>query len=230
MMTHKNNARLAGFTFLFYIAIGVTSMVLFDQATGGAEGTAAKLASIAQNASLVGVDIVLTLLAAACALVLAVTIYSLTRDQDPDLAMMAMCCRVGEAGVIAAIAPLISLGLLSVATSSTSATGSDAAVMKALGGLLLKMGDLTGMNIAGTCFAVGSTIYSYLFLRGRMIPVSLAWLGVVASALLVVVLPLQLAGFITGPVTTYIWLPMLAFEVSLGLWLIIKGVTIPATQ
>jgi Domain of unknown function (DUF4386) len=227
-MTLKTNARIAGTVLLLYIATGITSMVLNSQATGGAHGTAEKLASMAEHATLMRVDILLSLLCAAYAMILAITIYALTRDQDADLARMAMCCRLGEAGVIAAIGSLISLGLLSVATSNTSATGSDAAVANALGGLLLKMGDLTGMNIAGTCFAVGSTIYSYLFLRARSIPVPLAWLGVVASALLVVALPLQLTGFLEGPVTTYIWLPMLAFEVPLGWWLIVKGVAVPA--
>ncbi len=40
-MTRTTNARLAGFMFLFYIATGVASIVLFNQATSGAEGTAA---------------------------------------------------------------------------------------------------------------------------------------------------------------------------------------------
>jgi len=56
-----------------------------------------------------------------------------------------------------------------------------------------------------------------------MIPAPLAWLGVAASVLLVVGLPLQLAGFLGGPVTSFIWLPMLAFEVPLALWLLVKG-------
>ena len=50
-MTRTTNARFAGFMFLFYIATGITSLVLFNQATSGAEGTAAKLASIAQQAA-----------------------------------------------------------------------------------------------------------------------------------------------------------------------------------
>jgi hypothetical protein len=76
--------------------------------------------------------------------------------------------------------------------------------------------------------AVGSTIFSYLLLRGRMVPVSIAWLGVISLGLLVVLLPLQLAGFSTGPLTGYYqWLPALVFQVVLGLWLLIKGV---ATQ
>ena len=48
-MTRTTNARIAGFTFLFYIAAGVAIMVLSGQATG-AGGTTAKLAGIAQHA------------------------------------------------------------------------------------------------------------------------------------------------------------------------------------
>ena len=61
-----------------------------------------------------------------------------------------------------------------------------------------------------------------------MIPIPLAWLGVGASALLVVGLPLRLAGFLHGPVTSLIWLPMLAFEVPVALWFLTKGVAPPA--
>ncbi len=233
-MTRTTNARIAGFTFLFYIATAITSMVLSGQTTSGAEGTVAKLASIAQHASLVRADIVLTLLQAACALVLAVTLYALTRDQDPDLAVMALCCRVSEGVVIAAVSSLVTLALLSVATAGTAAAGADAAAGNALGALLLKMGDWTGL-IAATCFAVGSTLFSWLLLRGRMIPIALAWLGVLASVLLVVILPLQLAGLF-GSVTwgsSVSWLlvlPMLVFEVALALWLLIKGVAMPANR
>lgn len=227
-MTRTTNARLAGFTFLLYIATGITSMVLFSRATSGADGIAETLASIALHASLLRVNIVLTLLQASYALLLGVTLYALTRDQDRDLAMMALCCRVGE-GVIAAISPVRTLGLLSVATASTEVAAPDAAATQALGALLLKMGGWTGI-IAAICFAVGSTLYSYLFLRARSIPVPLAWLGVLASILLVVALPLQLAGFVTGPATNFIWIPMLVFEVPLGFWLLIKGVAAPAAD
>ena len=70
---------------------------------------------------------------------------------------------------------------------------------------------------------MGSSLFSYLLLGGRTIPVLLAWIGIVASLLLVVCLPLQLAGLLSGPVTLYAWIPMLAFEVPRGFWLLIKG-------
>jgi Domain of unknown function (DUF4386) len=78
--------------------------------------------------------------------------------------------------------------------------------------------------LTATFFAVGSALFSYLLSRGRMIPIPLAWLGVIASVLLVVCLPLQLAGFLRGPIASFMWLPMLAVEVPLALWLLIKGV------
>lgn len=224
-MTRTTNARLAGFMFLFYIAIGITSMVLFRHATGRAEGTAATLASLAQHATTVRLTALLTLLTFFVAVVLAVTLYALTRDQDPDLAVLALCCRATE-GVIAATSAVRTLGLLSVATASTAAAAPDAAAVQALGALLLQQGG-SGTLIAATCFAVGSTLFSYLFLRARSIPVPLAWLGVLASLLLVVALALRLAGFLRGPVTYYVWIPMAVFEVTLGLWLLIKGVAAP---
>jgi hypothetical protein len=48
-------------------------------------------------------------------------------------------------------------------------------------------------------------------------------LGLFASIVVVVGLPLELAGVLEGSITQLMWLPMLAFEVPLGIWLIVKG-------
>jgi hypothetical protein len=60
--------------------------------------------------------------------------------------------------------------------------------------------------------------------------VPLAWLGVLASVLLVVTVPLEGIQLIKGPMVGFIWLPMLVFEVTLALWLLIRGVAAPATR
>ena len=165
-MTLTTNAKVAGFTFWIYFAAGIGGMLL-----GNAPATA-----------------VLSLVTSFCALVLGVTLYAITREQDPDLAMVGLTCRVIEA------AP----------------------------------------GHGEIYFAVGSTIFSWLLLRGRMIPVALAWLGVIASVFLVVLLLLQFAGFFGGarawssPVTWAVWLPMLVFELTLAVWLITKGAAMPA--
>lgn len=223
-MTRTSSARLAGILFLLYIATGIGSMILSGQITSGAQDDAAKLAAYAQRDGAVRVTVLLTFLCFLCAAGLAVAIYTLTRDIDPELALLAFCCRLTE-GVIGAIAAVRTLGVLSVATASAAAASPDAA--RIVGGLLLQADGSTAV-IAATCFAVGSTIYCWLFLRARSIPLWMALLGVVSSVLLVVGLPLQILALIRGSITTYIWMPMLAFELVFAFWLIFKGVATPA--
>ena len=220
-MTQRTNARVAGFTFLFYIAVGVTQMVLSGPTH--ADSTAARLALIAQQAWRIRVNIVLTLVICATAIVLAAALYGITRGEDPDLAILGLAFRVGE-GVLAGIGALTSLGILWLATD---APPSPATTTIALAELLLQ---IQGWNVTliATFFALGSTVFSWLLLRGRMIPVALAWLGVVASVLLVVGLPLHLVEVISGSVAQILWLPMALFEIPLGFWLLIRGVR-PAT-
>ena len=217
-MTRSTNARLAGFTFLFYIAIALPSMVLLDRATN-VEGIAAKLARVAEHASDVRVAVVLSMVSCFAALVLAVTLYAITRDEDHDIAMVALTCRVAE-GVSGVTFIVATLGLLWLATAGSNAP--DAAAAQALGAFLLKV---QGWNqtISATFFAVGSMLFAWLLLRGRMIPAALAWVGVVASILLVVALPLQLGGVLPAAIAQLMYLPMLAFEVPAGFWLLIKG-------
>lgn len=222
-MTRTTNARVAGITFLVYIAAGIGSTVLFGRAAGG-EGTAARLARIAAHAADVRLAIVLSLLGCFAALVLGVTLYGITRGEDHELAVLALACRVAE-GVLGA-SNFRMPALLRLATEGAGAGAPDAGTANALGAFLLMPG--AGTVLGATFFAVGSTLFAYLLLRGRMIPVLLAWLGVLASALLVVTLPLQLTGLLQGPATWYMWMPMLVFEVVLGLWLIVKGAAAPA--
>jgi uncharacterized protein DUF4386 len=228
-MTRTTNARLAGFTFLFYIAVGITTLALSGRATRGA-GIAAKFASIAEHQTEMRIVVLLLILACFSALVLAVTLYAITRDQDRDLAMLALICRVAE-GLTGVLMPG-TLMLLWLATAYGPGAPEKASA-EALGTFLLR---LEASSPAAMFFAVGSTLFSWLLLRGRLVPVPLAALGVVASVLLAVVLPLQLAGFLGHSVNNFfsaltwlVWLPMLLFEVTLAVWLIAKGVAPAAT-
>lgn len=166
----RTYAKVAGFTFLFYIGAGITSMAL------GSESQVTDLLLLLQSFS---------------ALVLGVTLYALTYEQGPILALFALTCRVAEA---------------------------------------IQYGE------SAIYFSVGSLFFAWLLLRGRSIPTWLAQFGVVASALLVVILPLQLAGLFGGgmswasSVTWLVWLPMLVFEVTFAFWLMIKGVALPSDQ
>lgn len=194
-MTHKTNARLAGFTFLFYIANGIAGMILFTKS--------------------VQISILLALLTCFSALVLAVTLHAITRDVDPDLALFGFSCRLIEA-VLNLLVVISALGLLWLNARV------DAELLSKL--------RLWGILTSAIFFAAGSAMFSYLLLRGRIVPTALSWLGLIASVLIVIFLPLQLIGFITGPAFQLVWLPMLVFELTFALWLIIKGVNVRNAQ
>ena len=219
-MTRNTNARIAGVALLAYIAVGITDMVINGRAKAGADA-GAKLASMAQHSSAIRITVLLGTVEVFCALVLAVTLWAITRDVDADLAMMGLVSRAAE-GVLGALALPRTLSLLWLAT----ATEMDPAASRALGSYLFNGG--AGVAFTATFFAVGSLLFAWLLLRGRMIPAALAWIGVIASALLVIWLPLQLAGFL--PNATWIWFPMLFFEIPLAVWFLIKGVAPPRTQ
>jgi hypothetical protein len=171
-MTRSTAARVAGFALLFYIAVGIGAM-------GGLfHGPLAQAATYAQNAS---------------AVVLALTLFVVTRAEHSGVAAAGMLFRLAEGLLV----PLLRLAAISVPHPPL---------------------------VGATLFAIGSTLFCVLLLRGDMIPRPLAWTGVIASVILVVGLPLQLAGWVHAPLTSLMWLPMLAFEVPGGVWLLLKGV------
>lgn len=179
-MTRPLTARIAGLTFILYILFAFPSFVLTS------------------NPRYVGIAIILTLLSCFCAIVLAVTLYGITRDVDHELAMAVLAFRLVEGA----------LGAVGIPEMQRMAPT---------------------MMLGAPFFAVGSLIFAYLLLKGRLVPETLGRIGIVASALLVVTLPLQFGGYLSGKVTSIMWLPMLAFEVPLGLWLMVKGVAAPVT-
>src|SRR5262245_13667952 len=124
-MTQRTNARVAGFAFLFYIAVGVTQMVL-SSATH-TEGTTARLALIAEHASRVRVNIVLSLVICVTAVALATALYGITREVDGGLAVLGFAFRLGE-GLLAALSPLPALGLLWLADERAEPTANTSAL------------------------------------------------------------------------------------------------------
>jgi hypothetical protein len=228
-MTRATNARLAGFGYLGYMAVGILNEVLMYRATSG-EGTAAKLARIAEYSTDVRLAMILKLGECFSVFILAVALYGITRDEDQELAMLALLCRVAEGVFIATLIPN-SQGLLWLANARTGVGAPGAAITNALAGFVRA----PGAPVGAIFFAVGSAIFSYLLLRGRMIPVGLAWWGVLSSAVLVISVPLQIAGFLSGPLAGYqlvpmIGLPALVFAPVFAWWLLVKGVATPGRR
>src|SRR5919199_2042992 len=94
-MTRNAYARIAGFTFLFYIAVGIATMLLSNAATNGAD-LAARLTRVAQHTTMLRAAILLNTLAAFSAFVLGTSLYAITRDENHEVATLGLLCRAGE--------------------------------------------------------------------------------------------------------------------------------------
>src|SRR5258707_10281706 len=129
-MTRSTNARLAGFGYLSYIVVGILNEVLMYRATS-VDGIAAKLARIAEYSTDVRLAIILKLGECFSVFVLAVALYGITRDEDQELAMLALLCRVAEGVFIATLIPN-SQGLLWLASVRTGVSAPDPVISNAL--------------------------------------------------------------------------------------------------
>jgi hypothetical protein len=89
------------------------------------------------HAPIMCIKVVLTLLAFVNAVVLGVALYGITRQEDHEIALLALASRIAE-GVLNAVAVLVPLALLWLAASADGATVTGAAVTHTLAALLLK--------------------------------------------------------------------------------------------
>ncbi len=216
-MTQRAEARLAGISYLSYIVFAMSSSILFDKATAGAD-IPQTLSALARMMGTARVTVLLDLLQIVCALVLSVTLYRLVKAVDPTIALLAMLFRVGE-GLLGCLPLLSKLELVQLATSRTVGSASEPSFV-ARGSQLLHRPDQVFSEF---CFVVGGFLFAYLFLRGRLIPRRLAWIGVITIGAQMLIVPLHIASIVPGSVVNWLWFPILLYEVPLGLWLIAKG-------
>ena len=152
------------------------------------------------------------------------------------VAGIASLALAGRADVTAVLTLVTSFSALVLGVTLYAITQGQDRELALLAMLCRAVESIPGHGGGSIYFAVGSSLFCWLFLQGRIIPVALAGLGVVASSLLVVLLVLRTAGLF-GPganwsssLTWLTWLPMLVFELMLAAWLIVKGVAEPARR
>jgi hypothetical protein len=172
-VTARTTARIAGAAFLVYIVAGLSSLALFGAASRGAD-MSARIAAVSSHVTEMRLSLLLNFVSAFCALLLAASLYSLTRTSDRELAMFGMLCRAGE-GILGMFA-FSALGLLWLGQSAKAPSGEAA---DAIASTLIVAGQWQA-STAALLFAAGSTAFAVAFLRGRALPLPLARLGVVA--------------------------------------------------
>ena len=154
----------------------------------------------------------------------AVTLFPLLKRQHEGFALGYVAARIFESTMI--VVGII--GLLSVVTlrqEFAGVAGAEAASLVEVGRSLVAIHDWTFLLGPGLMPGLNDIMLGYLLYASRLVPRALALLGIVAG-------PVHFASFVAvllgvieaasvGQVIAII--PVAAFEVILGIWLIVKG-------
>ncbi|WP_233841775.1 DUF4386 domain-containing protein [Dyella sp. 2HG41-7] len=220
-------ARVAGALYLLLMACGV-----FGEFSGRGslivDNDPAKTASsILNHLTLFRIGIVSDLTAFAGDIGMAVALYVVLRPVGRNLALLAAFWRVAEASVLGVIT-LHSLTMLLLLTDPRYATVFSSQQIQSLVWLFNDTHD-AGYNLGVIFLSLGCIVFSWLFLKSRYIPRLLAGFGLLSYAVMFV-----------GSIVAIVWpdnsigsnFDDLAgiYEITIGLWLLIRGIREPRTS
>ena len=221
-------ARIAGFLYLLIIAGGIFAQVFVrERLIVGGDATATA-DNLLQHATLYRMGFGVHLFYLLCATVLAVILYDLLRRVSAALALLALCfdlVAIAVEGIhlLHHLAPLLLLtdsGLAGMAPEQLHAMAYAQARLFAFGfGISL-------VFFGGFCIVTGVLIYRSCFLP-RTLGVMM---GIAGVCYLVNSFALFLAPPLASLLFPWILMPCLLAELSLALWLLVKGINVPKLE
>jgi hypothetical protein len=175
------------------------------------------MTNIANNAVQMRASIVFTMITAIGIVMIGVLMYVILKEQNRNIAIVAMGLYLLEAGILAA-SRIPAFALLRISQESVIAGHPD--YLQALGNLFYESAEF-GDWLHMLPFALGATMFYYLFYKSGFIPRALSLWGLIAASLALIGTPLVLLGY---DVPMIVFLPNLPFELTIGVWLMVKGI------
>jgi Domain of unknown function (DUF4386) len=175
--------------------------------------------NIAQHQILFRVGFASDLLTFSVLVVLISAIYIVLRPVSRNLALIAVFWRLVETGIMVTVAlhSSVVLELLSGPYKAVMAVDQYQALV------LTTLRTQSDQYVVGYLFlGLGSTLFSYLWLKSRYLPMALAWWGIIGSALCAVA---SIVFVIFPNAASLAWyIPIGTFELAMGFWLSIRGI------
>ncbi|MCA1293286.1 DUF4386 domain-containing protein [Paenibacillus sp. alder61] len=219
-MRDKRNARILGIFYIIAALSSIIAVVLYGPVLS--EQWQMAVANGSETKVLIGVlnDLLLVVTAVGTSIML----FPYVRLWNEPLALGYLCFRFMEA-VFIAIGILSILGLLRLSTYYSTASLANAANLEPIGLLLQDIYRWTAMLGPNLMLGINTSIYSYLLYRTGYVPKPIAIFGMLTAVMVFVAGLLQMFGII-GPysaVKGLVALPVGVYEMTLAVWLIVKG-------
>jgi uncharacterized protein DUF4386 len=219
-------ARVAGFIYLFAMALGIFSQVFVLGRIVVPGDAAATASNLLASEGLFRLGIAIDVITFVSDVVIAWAFYELLKSVDPGLALLGAFLRIAD-GAILAVTTFNGLITLHLLSGADYLHAFDASQLQSLARLFLSARGV-GFDVGFVFLGLGSTVFAYLLFKSRYIPRALAGWGVFSSlALALGSLAVILSPWFATNASMIYMMPMFFYEVPLGLWFLIKGVRAP---
>ena len=222
MILDKKTPRILGFMFVLVIVTNILGSMqlgsLNVEIVGPPENISEIMMNISNNPTAMHLSIIAYLFEACEIALLSVLLYTILKKQNNVIARWGFGLWIGEA-IFVAVKQLGSFALLYVSQEFVKAGAPVSSHFQVLGGLFYELMQFIydGQMVF---YTVGGILFYYLFLKSKSIPVAISIFGILAASLGFVGEMLAILGY---NIPLIVFLPILPFELAIGIWLMIKG-------
>lgn len=220
MMRDRRNARILGIFYILAAATSITAVILYGPVLSAQWQMA--VADGSDTKVLIGVLNELSLMVTVIGT--AVMLFPYVRLWNEHLALGYLCFRFMEA-VFIGIGLVSILGLLELSSYYDTTNLASKTNFEPIGLLMQSIYRWTSMLGPNLMLGINTSLYSYLLYRTGYVPKPLAIFGMVTAGMVFLAGLLQMFEII-GPysaVKGLMALPVGVYEMSLAVWLIVKG-------
>ncbi|MCW2803464.1 MAG: hypothetical protein JWN06_1681 [Propionibacteriaceae bacterium] len=220
MSSNRKTAIVAGVFFLITEVTAIAGMLLYGSVLSDPEF----IVSASANDRGVQLGAFLEVLLAIAVVGTGVTLYPLIKRQHEGIALGHVAGRLIEASIIA-VGAISLLAVVTMRQDFAGATGTEGVVGVNIGQSLVALHNWTFLFGPKLALGVNTVLLAYLMYRSQLVPRIIAVLGLVGGTLVFVSGTAVLFGLYEdlSVVGVSAAMPVLAWELSFAVWLIVKG-------
>jgi hypothetical protein len=211
--------RALGGAFLVVIVTSLIGGLLLKSAVGSG-GTADILTGAADESALLRAAVVFDLITSIGIVALAVLLYVVLATQSRVVALVALGLWLLEAAFMA-IGTLGALALVPLGQAFVQAGAPASSYHLTLGDFLYEGISQTGYTIHMFFYCAGGLLWYWLFYRSEYVPRAISLFGIAAVMVAGAGIVAELFG---ADVPMVVYIPLLPFELAIGLWLLVRGI------
>ncbi len=217
MNSDKFTPRLLGMMFVIVAVASALSGLMFSSLIES-DNISNSMINISDDPTKMMMSIVGELITAIGIVLLALLLYITLKKQNKIIALWAFGLWIAEA-IILAVSRISAFRLLYTSQEYVKAGAPDSSYFQTLGSLFYESAQF-GYGVLMVFYCLGGILFYYLILKSKYVPKVFPLWGIIVASLGFFGILFALFGY---DVPMYVFLPILPFELAIGVWLMVKG-------